>query len=191
MSGIYTHGDILERLAALERAAHDERKERLRLEKQLHDEAIAREALDRELHSKARQLDIAIKTLGGWKGEVRGLREEMAAMGERVHKQLADHKDSLNAMLDMIEDTVSVSQVQELISQRVAVEGGHDRGSEARELAAVSEVRYLATSGLDICCSCRLLLSATQARVRRNLFHLLAGCGAASGGNGQYDRAHE
>lgn len=121
-------------------------KERLRLEKLLREEAQARRGLEQELGSKLRQLDIAVTTLGGWKGEVAGLREEMAHSTARVQKQLADHKDSLNAMLDMIEDSVSVAQLPSLV-HNVLSDDGQGRGALAGHSASATVLSDVESMG--------------------------------------------
>ena len=139
--------EVFDRLMQLERTCSEERAERLRIEEQLLEERAAREALERELSGQLRGMEIAAQTGRGWKGELASLREDSAAATDRTQKQLDDHKDSLNAILEVLEDTVSAEQVGGLISEAqqkaaaasAAPEGPAVGSDDLEELAGAME----------------------------------------------------
>jgi chromosome segregation ATPase len=149
--------EVFDRLMQLERAHADERTERQRIEQQLDEERAARKALEHELSGRLRGMEIAASSGSGWKGELAGLREDMSASGDAAQKQLDDHKDSLNAILEVLEDTVThehmettVAAVRAEIAEQGASSGAGDAasGEELEELAGALEELDERVSGL-------------------------------------------
>lgn len=138
--------EVFDKLLQLERQLGDERAERQRVEQALDEERAARQALERDMGARLRGMEIASKSGSGWKQELVGLREEMGGGADRAQKQLDDHKDSLNAILEVLEDTVTREQVEAALQGlrgEVAAGTGAAAGSataeEVEELAAALE----------------------------------------------------
>lgn len=136
--------EVFDKLMQLERQLGDERAERQRVEQALDEERAARQALERDMGARLRGMEIASKSGSGWKQELVGLREEMGGGADRAQKQLDDHKDSLNAILEVLEDTVTREHVEAALQGlRTEVGAGAGAGSataeEVEELAAALE----------------------------------------------------
>eukprot|EP01043_Picozoa_sp_COSAG02_P053374 COSAG02_NODE_5883_length_3965_cov_3.003880_1_plen_385_part_00 len=129
--------EAFDRVLQLEREHGDERAERQRIERQLEEERVARQALEHDLNARLRGMEIAATSASGWKDEVAIMRDDLAAFGDSSQKQLDDHKDSLNAILEVLEDTVTHEHMESAVAAVRAAVGEHGAAASGE---AVEEV---------------------------------------------------
>ena len=128
--------EAFDRVLQLDRAHADERAERQRIERQLEEERAARQALEHAINGRLRGIEIASSSASGWKDEVAMLRDELSAFGDSSQKQLDDHKDSLNAILEVLEDTVTHEHMESAVAAvRAAVVAQGGSGGDIEEIA--------------------------------------------------------
>lgn len=130
--------EAFDRVLHLERALADERAERQRIERELEEQRMAHQTLEREIDGRLRGIEIAASSASGWKEELADVREEMSTSGDSSQKQLDDHKDSLNAILEVLEDTVTHEHMDAAVA---AVRGEVLEHSSSNDLVeAVTEL---------------------------------------------------
>ena len=106
-----------DRVTALEAGIIAERQERNRFERRLEEERRERKDLEKRFDNQIRALALSTQVSSQADHELELMRAQFEAAADATQNQLDDHKDSLNCIMEILEDTVTADQTQHMLGE--------------------------------------------------------------------------